>query len=186
MGGMVAHELARQLEERGRPVERVVLFDVRYIRDARRNPLRVRLRLIGDYLADRSWRGRVRWIVQLISAKLCRRQRHWRLRRGWANASAADRLEAAGWKALTSHTPQPYHGPVTLLRATRLGEQDTARLERDRWNGWGPWAHPGFEIMDLECDHCSIFLEPVARTSVEALESLLERTSEAASKSGQP
>ncbi|MEN9678561.1 MAG: hypothetical protein RIS76_4457, partial [Verrucomicrobiota bacterium] len=186
MGGMVAHELARQLAERGRPVERVVLFDVRYIRDARRNPLRIRLQRIADHLADRSWWERVQWAGQLMFAKLRRRRRLWLLPRGRKDASAADRLEAVGWTALTSHRPQPYHGPVTLLRATRLGEQDTARLERDRWNGWGPWVHHGFEIMDLDCDHCSIFLEPVARESVSALESLLVRTSEAASKSGHP
>ena len=175
MGGLVAHELARQLVLRKRRVDRVVLFDVRYIQEARRLRAAERVRLIADHLRGRRWAGRVRWARGIAVAKAQKQVRRLRRRLGMEGRTDADRMEAAGWSAVAAHRPRPYAGAVTLLRATRLGEFDTGRLERDRWNGWGPWAHSGFEVLDLDCDHASVFLEPIAPAVLDALEALILR-----------
>lgn len=186
MGGFVAHELAQQLAERGRPVERVVVFDTRYLRESRQIRLAERVNLMSLHLRDRSWTDRIRWAVHLMVSKVRRCVWHWMLRRGWGATDPKVRIEAAGWAALASHTPRPYGGAVTLLRATRLEENDTARLECDAWNGWRRWTHPGFEVVNLDCNHRSVCLEPVEPAVLDAIESLLVRTDPVGPGSGRP
>ncbi|MBN8249800.1 MAG: AMP-binding protein, partial [Verrucomicrobia bacterium] len=176
MGGLVAQEAARQLRARGRRVERVVLFDARYIQEAARNSVSERWRLVGRQLKGRPWHHRMAWALGVVRAKAGGRGRRWLLRRGWISAGPRDRMMTAGWEAIRSHRPEAYSGAVTLLRATRLGTVDTGRLERDSWNGWGPWAHADFEVMSLDCDHASVFLEPVAPAVLTAVETLLVRS----------
>lgn len=175
MGGLVAHETARQLLARGRRVERVVLFDTRYIQEASRNSLAERWRLLARHLGGRPWPHRMAWALGVVRAKAGDHGRRWLLRRGWIRPGPRDRMMDAGWEAIRTHRPQAYAGAVTLLRATRLGAVDTGRLERDAWNGWRPWTHADFEVRSLDCDHRSVFLEPVSPAVLEAVDSLLVR-----------
>ena len=179
MGGLVAFETARQLADSGRSVDHVVLFDTRLLYNARRKSTveqgRILLRRFREQPADRRWG----WVRELVQHKLSRKVRQLVLRMGAGPRDLQERMEIAGWAASAAHRPRPYAGRVTLLRSTRMGELDSGAWERDPWNGWSPFLHPGFEVRHIDCDHERTFLEPVSPDVLAVIGELLKPSASA-------
>lgn len=172
-GGMVAHELARQLTARGRPVDCVVLFDTCPWRSLRRRPLPEHFRVVYERTMAHSRDRRLPYLKGLIDTKLSDLTDF--LRRRWHpdRLTAQDRVEAASREAYRSFLPQPYAGRVCLLRSTLAAPQDTGLWAKSELNGWDSVHHERFEIINLPCDHQRVFLEPVSTAVLQAVGTLL-------------
>lgn len=176
MGGTVAIEVARQLTAAGREVERIVLFDTRMLRGARRTALGERFRTLMGRYRELPKARRWPWIRGLVRTKVVQFSRRFGRRLGLGGRTLHRRMEKAGWAASAAHLPEPHVGAVTLFRSTRLGQYDSAAWERDPLNGWGPYLGAEFEVRNMDCDHEHIFLEPVHPSVLAALEALLIRS----------
>jgi thioesterase domain-containing protein len=75
------------------------------------------------------------------------------------------RVFGANILALTQYRPQPYDGPVTLLRTARDGADDTL--------GWRPFL-PALTARDVPGTHLTFFRRPLVGHLATALESLMD------------
>ncbi|MCI0546230.1 MAG: amino acid adenylation domain-containing protein [Candidatus Rokubacteria bacterium] len=182
-GGIVAFEMAQQLQAAGQPVGLLAMLEASW-QDAetsarfrqRRNRMRRRIafeaaqltRLRGSrkigYLL-----GRARTLVlEGPRALLPRVITHWKEERGPAAAYLDDairRVEAAHWDAVEKYVPRVYPGRVTLFRPARL----SVRFILDPSYGWAPLAGGGLDIVEIPGDRPTIVEEPGARILAEEL-----------------
>jgi thioesterase domain-containing protein len=152
-GGVLAHELARQLTEAGRPPSLLVIIDSLSPAVARRQPdgdgRRTPVQRVLD-IAD--------WLVL------------WR-DRGDRQRAARERINRCGvWHgtALLLHRPQPIDVPVAIITST----QNRAKSDGDEALGWRPWLPEQLELIELEGEHEALIREN-ALVTVRALEPLL-------------
>ena len=161
-GGLVAYEMARQLELQHQDVRLVALLDT------------------SAYLAPRNVRGLP------LTTVVARANRHWTERIGkhlrnlralpWSKRGgyvterirrvyrviirdpvphSTPTLLGASWFALNAYLPQTYAGKVTLFRAE---VHQLPRLE-DTY-GWRSLAKGGVEVCAVPGDHWSLIIEP--------------------------
>ena len=168
-GGLVAHEMARQLAEAGEEVDLVVLLDTPFPEDV---PLS-RADRIAMKLQDLNRDG-PRYAIDWTKNKLA-----WQKRRRELGAGAPDRgsdefhneaIEAAFRRALGRYRAPRSNWPVVLLRPRldvryrlsggRVLNSDRALLHAD--NGWTPYVDD-LTILEVPGDHDSMVLEPNVR-----------------------
>ena len=184
-GGLVAFEMARQLENAGQMVELLALLDTR----ARRSDISVRrmatratihvnflLRGRGGFaLADR----KIRTAGRVVGNMVWRRLMQWHRRGGWL-PKALRNVAQANKSARREYVPQPYGGRVTLFRATPPGE----RLSGDKAVGWKELVTGELEIHEVPGTHLTMVFEPHARTLAAKLMRCLDRARMAAPMDG--
>lgn len=166
-GGLVAWEMAQQLQAAGEEVAPVALLDTwgpgypRYLPQAGR---------LGSHLRNvlrATPEGRKAYLrTRLDAARRRLRRRAERLlpnltSTGPASANAAER---AHLEAIRAYVVQPYAGRVTLFRAL---EQPTGCVADPR-SGWGPFA-PNLEVHAIPGGHGGIIVEPNVRELAAAL-----------------
>ncbi len=172
-GGVVAFEMARQLEAAGEQVGLLALIDAFASAPLETLPglrgARAALPYLGQRLALRA-----RHLAHLGSAdplaalirhghSLQRRvlMRCWLWRRRWQRFSAgADALpvdvsEHAGYCAIRSYRPKPYTGSAVLFRA-----RERSPLNRDLKAGWGQVISGEIEICEIPGDHLTMLSHP--------------------------
>jgi amino acid adenylation domain-containing protein len=169
IGGVIAFEMAQQLNAAGEKVACLVLIDPDQAEPSpRRSPLEKRIRLALDEAASLSLNKKLRYLIHRVA-----RRAKWEL--GQLRTAASDLIEPF------YHGPNPYAGPVLLdpkesplgrmlLRAQskyvpraypgrivlfRAPAADDNPLEADR--GWGRVAAEGVEIHDIPGDHLTVF-----------------------------
>jgi thioesterase domain-containing protein len=182
-GGTVALEIAHQLRALGERVELLGLLDSRQ-RDSiamtqRKDPARVKLdRRISRFRGNLSALS-VRETAVYLWEKLYTRS----LRRAYAAAAAMGFRSVPSFMKSTDdicyvaamhYRPRPWHGSVTLFRAS---VQPDSRLPLDL--GWAPLAEGGVEICDLPGDHDLIFREPNIQVLAAQIRARLERSNAA-------
>jgi thioesterase domain-containing protein/acyl carrier protein len=174
-GGVVAFEIARQLQAAGHEVSLLGIIDgdapaSAYARGSSRIRFAGRfVRNVGFWIVDDLLRStqqdlstRVRSKIRLV------RNRFGGVRSLRSTPDIRDVLGVPGmtdrhvpWlvafaRALSTYQPTPYPGKVTLLRARTFGLFESMKLDR----GWGPLAGSGVDVTVVKGDHVSILHEP--------------------------
>ncbi len=169
-GGIIAYEMAQQLQREGQTVELLVFLDTLVPRTGERLRLGDRLKLHRDRVKSRG----VRHIFETG-----KRWVEWRLRREPKPSSdpASYRSEAiydATFRAMAEYEPDPYSGRVALFRppldiAGELGDGrriDSKKRFVHEDNGWKKYI-ADLEVHELPArpgDHDGAVLEPVVET----------------------
>jgi thioesterase domain-containing protein len=160
VAGVVALEMAQQLRRAGQEVSTLVLIDSLIPRWSRfmRNQL---VNIWSTRLRPDLERARTDGLLNLA--------REWRRRR--VNPSSHEQVGHRQLKIirtylarLTAYKPQPYPGPVVLLRAAHTDVEEARR--------WRAIATGRFDMHDIPGDHFS-HLREYAKATATALESCL-------------
>jgi thioesterase domain-containing protein len=176
-GGVVAFEVARQLEAVGQPVEFVLLFDSFLPGGHRRRGARELLRVLIDRARHQPPGRRAWFLAQLVFFKL----RHTgqralerlrpkpRVRTSDATPLAAAeknelslRLLRGSQAAFDAYQPQPWGGHVILFQAQQISPHFWLRHEPAPSNGWRDFARGSLVVYEFTVEHHELFLEPIA------------------------
>jgi thioesterase domain-containing protein/acyl carrier protein len=204
-GGIIALEMAQQLRAAGEEVALVAMFDT--WAPGYYDPIRATPTLAGT-LAEAYFRaehhaGALRMLEPdkrrvYLESKLARVLEEvrdtafdWsvRARKTYYNATgkplpaAVEEAQNEMTQALLSYQPRPYHGKITLFRATR----QPFGLTPDRTLGWSPVSAGGLEIIDIPCYHAAMISEPRVRILAEELRRCLDASNvRSAAGNGEP
>ena len=185
--GVIAYEMAQQLQRRGASVALVVLFDAK---NQAHHPdvsssiesTRVRFHFLSQWLRMQ-WRTlrslkarklagyvrngltfRLAWLRGLIWSMGYRIH----LRAGWRFNHGLHNIEYVSVFASKHYQPQPYDGAVLLLRRT---QRPTGQY-RDPEYGWGRLLSR-LEIQEVPGNHIDMFLEPNVQVLADKLRDCL-------------
>ncbi len=199
-GGVVAFEMARQLEAAGERVELLALMDafapgtpemlgrprgvkgrLRYLDQHLRLHLHNLLHLGPAELLDYVLRhaGTVKrrvlnrfWVAWSMLRRLF----------GAATMLEPEAFEHAGYCAIKIYAAKPYGGSAVLFRA-----QERSPLSTDLKAGWGDIIHGEIEVCEIPGDHLSMLSHPNRSVVAQELERRLNRTGcEATARAGAP
>jgi amino acid adenylation domain-containing protein len=190
MGGVIAFEMARQLQARGERVALLALLDA--YAPAGHAPEHERAVLLSMFARDL---GLTRENVSTPFAEVASLPPMAQLRKVWVEAKSAGLLPGdmtlvefrklfdlfkVNANTVRGYVPGEYGGRVTLFRAelTRWwdGGHDDGRGDArpaDPSNGWGALAG-GVEVHEVSGDHFSMLREPHARALAERLRACVE------------
>jgi len=176
-GGVVAFEMARQLEQEGQNVALLALFDTHppgeagsaiRLRHTVSRATRVTRLLHGPDRAASLRRG-VETARLLLQARLRRMLVMWLRHGGWLPRTQRN-VTLANRGALRDYVPRAYGGRITMFKAA----QPESRCPRDPVPGWMSLTAGGLEIHEVPGTHLTMVFEPHARTLAEQLASRLD------------
>jgi thioesterase domain-containing protein len=187
--GVMAYEMAQQLQQRGETVALVVLFDAE--NQAHRPDISssfesagMRLHFLGQWLKLQCrtlWSVKPRDIAGHVRRRLAFRLAWLKglawgmayrihLRAGWSFHHGLHNIEYVSVFASKNYQPRPYDGPVLLFRRAN---RPTGQY-RDPEYGWGGLATQ-LEIHEVPGNHIDMFLDPNVHVMADKLRaSLLE------------
>jgi thioesterase domain-containing protein/acyl carrier protein len=187
MGGLVAFEMARQLERQGEHVALLALIDASArvadlvppggLEPARVTALFARaaadsfgreLRLTDEQLA--------RMTPDEVLGHLLEQAREHGVvlpEAGLAQLRALREVFERNLRACARYVPQPYSGPLTLLRAS----EPPVTTPEERTRGWGPLATRGLVLHELPGTHNTVLRAPHVNALAARLEPLLDQAS---------
>jgi thioesterase domain-containing protein len=168
MGGVVAYEMARQLQSAGHEIALLALLDSRIPTPAERLEVADEVSLVVNFASDLgvplgqlglSWRNmrqldadeRLAFILR--EAKAARAVPH-DIELAFIRTFFATFRENA--LAMCAYAPRPYPGRITLFKAEAAATGDAAM-------GWGEWAGGGVEVLSTPGSHSTITREPHVR-----------------------
>ena len=183
-GGIIAYEIARQLEMMGHEVSVVVMLDTPL---PQRRPLTRgdRLRIQWAQARERGplypliWaRNRIAWEIAKRRDSATTQEVH-----GFHNAE----IEAAFYRAIATYAPRPWLGRLVLYRPALVGKWtvsggqlvNSERSYVTHDNDWGLFV-PHVEVHEVPGDHDSMVLEPNVRVLAGLMRDCIE-TAEALS-----
>ncbi len=171
-GGLIAFEMAQQLQLAGERVEPLAILDIhadvgqgRSLPDALRLYFDTLRRLPAAHRAAFIRRNLGRWI-----ASVCRRARGAYLPPPLSDDSDYSAVRAAMERAIRAYRPKPYPGFVTLFRATDRSLTGTY----GRTLGWRRLARGGIRVIDIHADHKSMLRGEAVRMLAQTLSACLE------------
>jgi thioesterase domain-containing protein len=198
-GGLVAYEVARQLEAAGQPVAALVMWDSFPRVPRRRRKFNDILRLTFSVLrrlnAEKRWffiKHQVKSAIQALTRANRRKAAEDQIPPPALNKelSEAERnVIKASYRAIARYRPQPYSGPVLLLRTSRTEAEEQTNLvyERPGLDGWEDLLRGPVQVADFECPHLELLLEPVVSRAAETMSTYLREMDRAVnSSSAQP
>jgi len=160
MGGVIAFEMAQQLQAEGREVALLAIFDSECpVRTSgwRRRSVLTKVRNSPDLLQRNPETNR--WF---ISEKF---ETYVMRKTGYSSVETPNR-----W-AVNRYKPDPYSGKITFFWANDRPEG----LSDSRW-GWRELAEQGMDIQRVPGDHVTILREPHLQVLAERLKDCLDRT----------
>jgi thioesterase domain-containing protein/acyl carrier protein len=177
-GGLVAHEMSRQLEVLGQPVGLVGVIDTL---------LRETPEVLRQAGPQNAWRRRLQtlrspnrgeYIAMVLVARYSATQRaayrlmHRALSRvGLKPPARLASVEQANWTAFHDHVPAPGRGPVVLFRCESRSRWD----HPDPHMGWDEIAGGGVEVRSIPGDHLAMMHGDPARLIAEGLAECVAR-----------
>jgi amino acid adenylation domain-containing protein len=177
-GGVVAFEVARQLEHQGQPVVLLALLDsvipsrrgtprsgAVFRREFLRAPSHVST-LLQQKDPRSSLQKKIRTVKRLVEAPLWRILVRWQRRGGWL-PRALRNVEQANRVAIQDYVPDVYQGHITFFMVARHRRHDPCRE-------WQALAAGGLTTHDVSGTHLNMVFEPHVRTLAEKLSSALE------------
>lgn len=201
VGGLIAYEVASQLQKSGEEVKLVVLFDTAApgypIPLKKRSPVLI-LKFLGIY--DRIHhhaetifileKGK-RWqyvVAKAIKAKNQIRRTYKQTKKKIARGvlsrlgrSIPETLSVtqnAIATAVKSYRPSPYDGDILLFRATK----QQRGMQRDETLGWSKFAVGSMEIQEIKGDHGTLVVEPRVRFAAAILKDRLGESEQVRAK----
>ena len=161
-GGVVAHEMACILEQRGHKVEFVGLFDTHNpVAPAKRYSLTGRLNAFWQQQQDLPLPARLERLRERIAEGIATNRR---VKAEVAEALGSGPAEAhsdlrrvqvreENWRAMQAYKPRPYGGRITLFKAMSASD----KVEWPEDYGWREYATGGLEIVPVPGGHLTLF-----------------------------
>jgi amino acid adenylation domain-containing protein len=191
-GGVVALEMAQQLQAAGETVELVGLLDSEL---PTQTPAQIslfqRLRLHGQFFAAKG----LPYVTEKLQAALDRKRRkvvdkvqarlpqllpaNYRESEAFLEAQQANIQATSRYYALQNYVPKPYKGRLVLFRAI---EQDPFAVVTPDLD-WGTLAKGGLQVFDIPGDHLSILRAPNVQVLAEKLSECLDPSTLGTSRS---
>ena len=177
-GGVVAFEMAQQLQAAGEEVALVALLDS-WLLNGYTQSLVQRLKLHWKLLSKHGLSyivKRVQRRTQMVRRKLAAslhkvyQQLHpfsGSISLAVTEVTQQDVRASVLQRASRLYVPKPYSGKMVLFRAIK---RDVFEVGYDRDLGWGPLAAGGLEIFDVPGDHLGILKDPNVRVLAEKLQ----------------
>jgi len=174
-GGMVAFEIAQQLNRHGEKVALLALLDTRAgrsspTRQVKRHPVVKRVQYHWELLTFLNWKEKFSYLMERATSLSNRYKREER-NQNWtddATSAAFERVVEANREAVSKYMPEKYLGRITLFRAT-LGDCPDPQLY------WGPFAAGGLEIHDVPSPHSLLQRNGSRRILAKKLRDCLDR-----------
>jgi aspartate racemase len=148
-GGMVALEMAEQLERQGEEIALLALFDTFPGREQTRAELLAKLARLPA-------RERAQYVARRIY-KVWRKSG--RILYRYFLPAAIKNVQRACHRASRSYNPPVWHGRVTLFRPT----EKSLRGVDDETAGWGAWTRGGVEVFQVPGGHITMLKQPNVR-----------------------
>ncbi len=179
-GGVVAHEIACQLEDAGHQVEFLGMFDTHNpAAPARSYNLLERLLVFWGQTRDVRLTARLGMLVARIRTGLVT---HKRIRTELKTASTSPAAEAysdlrriqvreENWRAMGIYQPRTFKGRITLFKTSSVND----KIERPADYGWSCVARCGLEIVTVSGHHLDLFSPDNIDTLANALTTSLKR-----------
>ena len=203
-GGVVAYEMARQLEKVGEQVSVLAMFEGSIPESGPVRPtVQQRLRAIWkslpawlrDYsgMTPRQLLNRLRSTVHKVWSKI---QRNPDVERRMRVEETLDRIDVdslprqhieltdAFMDAAVRYKPGEYNGKVILFRARNRGINEVLFGSLDETMGWGPLAKGGVQVCLVDGFHRNMHLTPYASSLASELRKCLDEDSKGRDSSG--
>lgn len=184
-GGVIAFEMARQLEAEGKTVGMVALLDTYYLYEGSKGHKRhyaARLGLMDDHIGQILELPLGQQVGYLWRNTLRKFRSKWGVV-GKMRPEAPDdlpttliRLRKTILQAVERYEPKPYQGQITMFLAT----QAQHRTLYDPRLQWGQVAQGGFELHLLDCDHDTLMEEPMVQELAKTLRACMDRAAKSA------
>jgi acetoacetyl-CoA synthetase len=166
LGGVIAYEMAQQLQAAGEQVALVALLDTHL----HHSLLPWRLRLYFYMMKLRQYArsavaGELHEKTFHVRSSIARGVRRAPVEQRWrpsgqpdAPAPTLEEVQHGIALAMARYRPRPYRGRVTLIRAI----EPHPDMPTDPAAEWAPWIHGTLEIRNVPGDHMSMFEAHVA------------------------
>lgn len=187
-GGLVAYEMAGQLQAQGQKVALLAMFDAFSPKLINQNDSKTARHRFLNYhlnnLAQVGFQGKITYVLgkieersnrtkQQILKKLKRIACNFYISQGWTlpHSLRHFRLLETNSQASRNYVPRIYPGKVTLFRCTQQYPQfaDKPLL------GWEDLAEGGVEVQEIDGFHDTMLREPTVRVLAEKLRNCLDR-----------
>ena len=182
-GGIIAYEMARQLQEMGREVNLVALFDTNAYNTIFYDPIGTKLRKQFSYYANnivhtlKFVNGFSNTVVEkstLLKRKVIRR--YWSLTKkqdqpGFFGYS--HKIDKCNQEALVRYQLKPQNIKVDVFKA----ETRTFYVKDTAFLGWRPFALNGVTVHNIPGEHNTIFKAPNDKIFAAELQKCLDRVS---------
>ncbi len=200
VGGLIAYEVAQQLQKSGEEVKLIVLFDTAApgypIILKRQSALSLQLLQIKDRIHHHAETIAIlepgkRWPYIRAKAKKAKnqirrtyKQTRKKIKLGVLSSLGRDLPDAltltqnAISKAVKTYAPSSYSGDILLFRATK----QQRGIQRDDTLGWSKFVAGNLEIHELKGDHGTLVVEPRVRFAAAVLEDRLSDSAQLIAK----
>jgi aspartate racemase len=178
-GGVVAHEIACQLQDMGHEVEFLGLFDTHNPAAPSRNyGMGERLGVFwhqtsGSPLPERIGLLKSRILEGMHTHRKVKAELRAAGTLGPAEAYSDLRrvqIREENWRAMQAYKPRPFRGKITLFKTSYVND----KVERPADYGWSPVALSGLDIVAVSGHHLALFAPEHIETLAEALLSSLK------------
>nr|WP_321162352.1 amino acid adenylation domain-containing protein [Nostoc sp. KVJ3] len=176
-GGVVAFEMARQLQEQGQQVGILVMLDSCRPGYSWRAPFLKRVFLHLNNIVQQGpaylWQRTVKWTSWRKQHLLNRYKRYLE---GVIDLPVNDKhlkIMDANIQAMSEYTFSPYLGRAVLLRADDRSRDDAIGTQYDPQFGWGDLVAGGLDIHYIPGSHHNLFNEPHVQVLAETLRNCL-------------
>ena len=192
-GGVLAFEMAQQLQALGVGPELLILIDAVLPGSTKQVPVRAQLRTLIDNLRNnglpylrRKGELKFRYISESVAHEL-------QLAASFAIRTTGGRLpltlryaqmEEIHLRALQRYKPRPYSGSVSLIRAIERGPESLSEKD-DPVLGWSEFVRRDLDIQDVEAGHFDMLLGPHAREVAKKINLMISHA-ESRSQQAQP
>ena len=182
-GGLVAYEMARQLNEHGQQVALLVLFDTYNVVGEWFIPLRFNARLSQYQHQFSTLKGKQKWtyLLEVAQSEVIGKFAYFQQKltdKFSSNHSPSplqgvDGIRAACAEAVRHYTPKPYSDRVIVFRAIGPLEAMLEPATRDPQLGWGNVVTGTLEVRNIPCHHFNMIDEPYVARLAEQLKDYL-------------
>jgi thioesterase domain-containing protein len=167
-GGIIAFEMARQLEALGKEVKMLAMFDTYAYRSPYYDPMLVKLYKRGLFFIKRllytmSFSNGFKYTITEKGTKIKRKitRIYWKLRYGKNQTHAgifgySNKVDVMNEYAGKHYQLKPYNIAIEVFRA----ETQTFYLDDREYLGWKPYALKGVHINSIPGEHNTIFKAP--------------------------
>ena len=184
VGGLIAFEMARQLDARGGTVALLASLDGGTPDYPPQGPVK-----LLDQLIELLHHNPLAWPAYLQRRAGYRRARRGRALTGYPSRAGLDGLSPTVRAIATEllpaaragYRPQPYPGAMTVLRCA----EDRFLWRRRPRLGWDRYALGGVTVLDVPATHQALMVEPAVSALARTLAGCLERQRSVAAESAQ-
>ena len=183
-GGVMAFEVARQMESRGLAVALVLMLDSSNPRlGVRKRSLAQTAGFIWRHHAGKTALELAKLANHLLAKKVNFVMAQWQNTRPPSDLDLKNPMIAANLQALAKYQPGPYRGKVVLFQNQNWAVVRGYRYDCDALSGWGEVARGGLELIKIKGDHESMIKAPAIFNLAGQISDCLKRAGHQAARS---